>query len=187
MFVVLYTFLLCIIFSLKTSNDICVLPQCKAPQTLNQCNLAQCNQTVHHFYFSNKNEKGTSYFDVIDNIDELFGDKTKPGDENKSYKNGFEALASYDSDGNGRIDIRDKDFKNLRLWFDKNGDGVTNHGELKRLSSMQVKSIVLNYEYIDEFGDANGNLSQQRSMVFLKGQPPSGVGIYDVYFANTVK
>lgn len=71
MFVVLYTFLLCIIFSLKTSDDICVLPQCKAPQTLNQCNLAQCNQTVHHFYFSNKNEKGTSYFDVIDNIDEL--------------------------------------------------------------------------------------------------------------------
>ncbi len=71
MFAVFYAFLFLIIFSLKTSDDICVLPQCKAPQTFNQCNLAACNQTVHHFYFSNKHQDGSSYFDVISNRDNL--------------------------------------------------------------------------------------------------------------------
>lgn len=56
MLTVLYTFLLCIIFSLKPSN---------------QCNLAECNQTVHHFYFSNKHQDGSSYFDVISHTDDL--------------------------------------------------------------------------------------------------------------------
>ncbi|WII71577.1 EF-hand domain-containing protein [Bdellovibrio sp. 22V] len=74
----------------------------------------------------------------IDKKDELFGD-------NASEENGFEVLKKFDSNGDGFIDKKDKEFKKLVLWNDKNGDGVSQKEELVALSK-KVMKISLNYE-----------------------------------------
>lgn len=57
-------------------------------------------------------------------------------------KNGFESLKEFDSNNDGIIDEKDKEFTNLLLWQDKNGISETD--ELIKLSD-KVKSINLNY------------------------------------------
>ncbi len=52
---------------------------------------------------------------TIDNGGELFGDKTLLAD-GTAAKNGFEALAQYDSNGDGIIDENDEIFSSLRVW-----------------------------------------------------------------------
>lgn len=58
-------------------------------------------------------------------------------------KNGFESLKELDSNNDGIIDEKDKEFTNLLLWQDKNGNAITDNGELIKLSD-KVKSINLN-------------------------------------------
>ncbi|QDK38085.1 EF-hand domain-containing protein [Bdellovibrio sp. NC01] len=84
--------------------------------------------------------------------DQLFGNDEK-------YKNGFEALKALDSNHDGVIDKRDKAFKNLVLWSDKNGDGVSQPNELVKLSSKVVK-ISLNYK--DDRIVAQGMYAEER-------------------------
>lgn len=76
--------------------------------------------------------------DLIDQRIELFGD-------GEGHKNGFEALRAFDSNKDGVIDHRDKDFKKLVLWQDKNGDGISQADEIIPLHS-KVTKISLNYE-----------------------------------------
>jgi|GEM_PF-2473697 len=59
-------------------------------------------------------------------------------------KNGFESLKEFDSNNDGIIDEKDKEFTNLLLWQDKNGNAITDETELIKLSD-KVKSINLNY------------------------------------------
>lgn len=65
-------------------------------------------------------------------------------------KNGFEALAQYDTNGDGVIDENDEIFDQLRLWVDENGDGVSDQGELKSLKDMHIKAINLDYDYVNQ-------------------------------------
>ena len=58
-------------------------------------------------------------------------------------KTDLEGLAAYDSDKNGVIDSSDIDFAALKLWFDRDSDGVTDAGELVSLSEASVASISL--------------------------------------------
>ncbi len=74
----------------------------------------------------------------IDTKEELFGD-------NASMENGFEVLKKFDSNKDGMIDKRDKDFRKLVLWNDKNGDGVSQKEEVVKLSTKVVK-ISLDYQ-----------------------------------------
>lgn len=74
----------------------------------------------------------------IDKKNELFGD-------NGSVKNGFEVLKEFDSNHDGVIDSRDRDFDKLVLWQDKNGDGISQPEEIVKLSS-KVQKISLNYK-----------------------------------------
>jgi hypothetical protein len=75
---------------------------------------------------------------AIDKKEELFGDGAVE-------KNGFEVLKKLDSNKDGSIDKKDKEFKNLVLWNDKNGDGVSQKEELFKLSD-KVDKISLKYE-----------------------------------------
>ena len=75
---------------------------------------------------------------AIDKKNELFGDGV-------NEKNGFEVLKKLDSNKDGVIDKKDKEFKNLVLWNDKNGDGISQKDELIKLSD-KVESISLKYE-----------------------------------------
>lgn len=60
--------------------------------------------------------------------------------------NGFESLKLHDSDKNGVINSKDKVWKQLRLWKDENGNGISEKEEILSLSSKGVESISLAYK-----------------------------------------
>lgn len=73
----------------------------------------------------------------VESIRELFGDD--------AFKNGFEKLAHYDTDKDGRISPKDKVFGQLRLWFDRDRDGKVGKGELETLAKHGVAFISTQY------------------------------------------
>lgn len=120
----------------------------------------------------NKNQK-------IDDGDELFGDQ-------KNFSNGFEALKELDSNKDGVIDVKDKEFNNLLLWQDINGNGISEKNELKKITHYKILSIDLNYvEYFKAFGTR----AEMKQKSLIKYKDPTGKTkealIYDVYFKST--
>jgi Ca2+-binding RTX toxin-like protein len=63
--------------------------------------------------------------------------------ENKDAKSDLEALASLDNNGDRVLDSKDVRFKELKVWVDANGNGVTDAGELKTLEEVGITSISL--------------------------------------------
>ena len=57
---------------------------------------------------------------------------------------GFDILANYDTNNDGRIDANDAQFNSLKLWQDANENGITDTGELKSLTEAGISSIKLN-------------------------------------------
>jgi len=55
------------------------------------------------------------------------------------WNNGFEALATLDSDGDEKL--AGDELAPLALWFDYNQDGISQPGEVKRLEEVQVTSL----------------------------------------------
>ncbi|HSE18362.1 MAG TPA: hypothetical protein VLB46_15010 [Pyrinomonadaceae bacterium] len=91
---------------------------------------------------------------TIDRGAELFGDFTaQPA---SSHKNGFLALAEFDSNRDGVIDSRDSVFESLRLWQDRNHNGISELDELHTLMELNVKALELDFresKRVDEFGN----------------------------------
>lgn len=89
----------------------------------------------------------------IDDGSELFGNFTQIKDKDGNQrlaKHGYEALANLDSNNDGVIDINDKDFNKLRIWQDINKDGVSQTNELKTLDELNIKSLNLNYNEVNQ-------------------------------------
>ncbi|MCB0384204.1 MAG: hypothetical protein KDD43_02330 [Bdellovibrionales bacterium] len=108
---------------------------------------------------------------VIENVHELFGDNTRFA-SGKTYSNGFEALRTFDSNGDGKIDRADGRFADLQFWSPS-----TN--KLHRLADLGVEAIDLNYANIEE-KDEFKNVSRQRSLMEMSSG--SQLKIFDVYF-----
>lgn len=112
----------------------------------------------------------------IDNKAELFGDQDTEG-------NGFEALAPFDSNKDGVIDAKDSKFKKLVLWQDKNGDGVTQPGELETLAKKGVTKISLKHKRLQRSYGETAEARQVSDFWFkAKGKTQKGI-VEDIWFA----
>lgn len=72
----------------------------------------------------------------INNHGELFGDQT-------GERDGFQALASYDSNADGKITAEDVVWSKLLVWKDDNTDGISFGSELHTLASLGITQIDL--------------------------------------------
>ncbi len=67
-----------------------------------------------------------------------------------------QALKSvFDTNNNGMIDAGDAQFGQLRIWQDRNGDGVTDAGELKTLAEAGIASLSLDVAQTHYAGGGN--------------------------------
>jgi len=102
----------------------------------------------------------------VDDGRELFGDQ-------RGAANGFEELRLLDSNSDGRIDSGDPRFEDLRVFVDKNQDGVSQRGELRTLAEANISSIDLGYRNVSEAA-SGGNRIAQRS-VFTRTDGTTGI------------
>ena len=94
-----------------------------------------------------------------DNGSELFGNRT-PLRSGGVAANGFAALTSWDDNADGRIDANDLLWASLRVWRDRNGDGVSTPEEIAFLDDLGITAI--NTAYINSSTiDAQGNAHRQ--------------------------
>ena len=126
----------------------------------------------------------------ITNGKELFGNFTPQPPSN--HPNGFLALAVYDQpdhggNGDGVIDDKDAIFPYLRLWIDRNHDGIAQPDEIYTLHELGVFSISLKYKeswHVDQYG----NLFHYKSIINVTDaeadESPDGRTIYDVFFST---
>jgi hypothetical protein len=132
------------------------------------------------FLALDRNGNGT-----IDNGAELFGNYTpQPIPLAGEHRNGYAALAVFDDpanggNGNGKIDPGDAVYFSLRLWVDKNHDGISEPDELIPLATAGVFAIDLNYIELVRF-DKFGNLFHYRANL-EDAAGHSDPRCYDVY------
>lgn len=103
----------------------------------------------------------------IDDATEMFGTLTPqpPG----ANPNGYRALAVFDApenggNGNGEIDPGDAVFSRLRVWIDRDHDGISQPDELFTLPEAGIFAISLSYS-ADPGADPHGNRFALRSSV----------------------
>jgi hypothetical protein len=109
----------------------------------------------------------------INSADQLFGEWTFGGQKTaslvnnntkndlnsanpKPWKDGFSALATLDTDRNGKVDGKELDV--LSLWFDRNQDAISQEGEVKNINELGVTALYYNFAQ----KELNGDLVMQK-------------------------
>lgn len=126
-----------------------------------------------NYFLALPNEKG----EVL-GAQELFGNATL-GPDQKVAEQGFAALAKYDDNQDQVIDSSDEVFAKLRLWKDKNRDGIAQPEELFTLDEKGVIAIDLQFDAGYEERDRHGNIIKYKSAVMMKDR--SYGLIYDLW------
>ncbi len=126
-------------------------------------------KSKQYYWVTLPNAKGE-----VNGINELFGNNTY-GRDNKFAADGYKALAKYDGkslDGkksagkpDNLITKADPVFQKLRLWADRNHDGLAQKSELVSLDSMNVEAIDLNADANYKETDKYGNDTTLKSVV----------------------
>lgn len=102
------------------------------------------------FLVFDKNNNG-----LIENGTELFGVDTIKRNGQKATS-GFDALNDIDNNQDGFFDSSDSAFYSVKVWRDKNQDGISQSDELKALPELKIKSIHLGSENKNTL--INGNI-----------------------------
>jgi hypothetical protein len=123
---------------------------------------------------------------AVDNGAELFGDFTSQPESNN--KNGFLALAEFDKvarGGNedGVINSRDAIFTSLRLWQDKNHNGIAEPQELHTLATLNLKTLDLDFKRSNRM-DQHGNQFKYRAKVKDTAAGSIGRWAWDVWLVQ---
>jgi len=79
---------------------------------------------------------------VVNTGAELLGSSTRLADGSLA-RDGWQALAQFDANADGQIDLSDAVFNQLRVWVDADTDGTTDVGELRTLAEAGIQSISL--------------------------------------------
>lgn len=90
---------------------------------------------------------------------ELFGNQSRLGGGGLA-SNGFEALGALDENADGKIDINDSVWQELRVWQDADGDGKSTSDELIDLDALHITAIHTGYSE-SSLVDAEGNHHKQ--------------------------
>lgn len=122
---------------------------------------------------------------LIDNGAELFGNFTyQPEPAPGAERNGFAALAVFDYNADGKIDSRDSVYSELRLWQDRNHNGVSEPDELHPIDTLGVKTLFLNYRRSKRV-DKHGNEFRYRAKVNDFRDRQLGRWAWDVFLVSS--
>jgi hypothetical protein len=124
----------------------------------------------------------------IDNGTEMFGDASEqPAAQNP--RNGFASLAVFDTavrggNADGKITRRDTIFRKLRLWQDRNHNGISEPEELSRLPALDVVAVFLDYRE-SRRTDEHGNRFKFRAKVRDRNDARVGRWAWDVFLVTS--
>ena len=107
------------------------------------------------FLVLDKNANG-----LIDDINEMFGNPEQFG---------FEELADYDLNGDGKIDMSDLVYSELQVWRDIDEDTQTDEGELFSLEELGILSISVNGTSLDHTTPQGTYLREYGEVIFDDG------------------
>ena len=105
----------------------------------------------------------------IDNGHELFGNHSLNAEGKKAFADGYAALAAYDENQDGRIDAQDAVYAQLAVWQDKNGNGISEEGEMLGLAEAGIAAIDLNAKAVNERDAAGNRISHRGSVEMADG------------------
>lgn len=105
----------------------------------------------------------------IDNGHELFGNHSLNAEGKKAFADGYAALAAYDENQDGRIDAQDAVYAQLAVWQDKNGNGISEAGEVLGLAEAGIAAIDLNAKAVNERDAAGNRISHRGSVEMADG------------------